>query len=85
MVSSPHYNIGKVCEMRSTLEVYLKWQKRIIKQMIPHLKDTASICWQVGNFVDNGQISRLILSSTPSSRSISCRCVSTLLAFFACS
>lgn len=56
VVSSPPYNIGKSYEKRDSLEVYLKWQERVVDSIVPRLKDSGSICWQVGNFVDNGMI-----------------------------
>ena len=56
VVSSPPYNIGKSYEKKGALEDYLKWQERILDLIVPLLKDTGSICWQVGNFVDNGMI-----------------------------
>ena len=30
--------------------------KEIIKKIVPHLKETGSICWQVGNYIENGSI-----------------------------
>lgn len=65
IVSSPPYNIGKLYEKRSELDYYLQWQERIIDELIPRLKDTGSICWQVGNFVDNGQIVPLDIEFAP--------------------
>lgn len=65
IVTSPPYNIGKVYETRNALEKYLEWQERIIDQLIPRLKDTGSLCWQVGNFVDNGQITPLDIEFSP--------------------
>jgi adenine-specific DNA-methyltransferase len=59
VVSSPPYNIGKSYEKKSALQSYLDWQERILDQIIPRLKDTGSLCWQVGNFVDNGHIQPL--------------------------
>lgn len=56
VVSSPPYNIGKSYERKGALDDYLKWQERILDLIIPRLKDSGSICWQVGNFVDNGMI-----------------------------
>ena len=56
VVSSPPYNIGKSYEKKGALEDYLAWQERILDLIVPRLKDTGSICWQVGNFVDNGMI-----------------------------
>ena len=65
IVSSPPYNIGKPYETKKALEEYLKWQQRIIDLMIPRLKDNGSLCWQVGNFVDNGQIVPLDIEFAP--------------------
>lgn len=65
IVSSPPYNIGKSYEKRSKLSTYLQWQERIIDELIPRLKDTGSICWQVGNFVDNGHIVPLDIEFAP--------------------
>ncbi|WP_341790722.1 site-specific DNA-methyltransferase [Rickettsia endosymbiont of Polydrusus tereticollis] len=45
--------------------MYLEWQKRIIDQLIPRLKSTGSICWQVGNFIDNGYIVPLDIEFAP--------------------
>lgn len=56
VVTSPPYNIGKEYETRVALEQYIAWQKRIIEKIYIRLKDTGSICWQVGNYVDNGAI-----------------------------
>jgi len=65
IVSSPPYNIGKAYESKKALDKYLAWQERVIDQMIPRLKDTGSLCWQVGNFVDNGQIAPLDIEFAP--------------------
>lgn len=65
IVSSPPYNIGKSYESKEALEKYLEWQERILDQLIPRLKKTGSICWQVGNFVDNGQITPLDIEFAP--------------------
>ncbi|EKB8023348.1 TPA: DNA-methyltransferase [Pseudomonas aeruginosa] len=56
VVSSPPYNIGKSYEKKGALEDYLQWQERILDLIIPRVNNTGSICWQVGNFVDNGMI-----------------------------
>lgn len=56
VVSSPPYNIGKSYEKKETLEVYLNWQERILDLIAPRITDNGSICWQVGNFIDNGNI-----------------------------
>lgn len=56
IITSPPYNIGKVYEKASTLETYLEWQERIIAGIVPLLKPGASLCWQVGNYVDDGEV-----------------------------
>lgn len=65
VVTSPPYNLGKVYEKRRALEEYLAWQARIIDQIVPRVRETGSICWQVGNFVDNGQIVPLDIELAP--------------------
>ena len=65
IVTSPPYNIGKVYEEKSALSDYMAWQERIINEIIPRLKDDGSLCWQVGNFVDNGQITPLDIEFSP--------------------
>lgn len=56
IVTSPPYNIGKSYERRTSLDDYLNWQKTIIDECVRVLADNGSICWQVGNYVDNGEI-----------------------------
>jgi adenine-specific DNA-methyltransferase len=65
IVTSPPYNIGKPYEKRSELEDYLLWQSRLIDKLIPRLKPTGSLCWQVGNYVDNGEILPLDIEFAP--------------------
>ena len=53
VVTSPPYNIGKKYERKKIeFERYLTWQSRIITKIHARLKDTGSICWQVGNYID---------------------------------
>src|SRR5687767_14942148 len=56
VVTSPPYNLGKPYENRLNLEQYLAQQKRIIGECVRVLGDSGSICWQVGNYVDEGEI-----------------------------
>jgi adenine-specific DNA-methyltransferase len=65
IISSPPYNIGKSYENKTELETYLAWQEKILDQLIPRLSDAGSICWQVGNFVDNGHIVPLDIEFAP--------------------
>lgn len=56
VVTSPPYNLGKEYETRVGLRTYLQTQKQIIKELVRVLADDGSICWQVGNFVENGEV-----------------------------
>jgi adenine-specific DNA-methyltransferase len=56
VLTSPPYNIGKEYEQGNDLADYLIFQSRIIEECHRILKPSGSICWQVGNFVDNGEI-----------------------------
>lgn len=56
IITSPPYNIGKEYETKTSIEKYLETQEEIIKQLIRVLSDKGSLCWQVGNFVDKGEI-----------------------------
>lgn len=65
VVTSPPYNIGKEYEQQMPLNEYIKWQEKIIKKIYVRLKDTGSICWQVGNYVENGSITPLDIELAP--------------------
>ncbi len=56
IVTSPPYNLGKDYESRSSLDDYLQWQEKVIADCVRLLHPQGSICWQVGNYVDNGEI-----------------------------
>lgn len=56
IVTSPPYNLGKEYERKMPFEEYVSLQKEIIPDLAARLSATGSLCWQVGNFVDNGQI-----------------------------
>lgn len=56
IVTSPPYNIGKAYERRSSLDRYLEDQETVIDECVRLLSSHGSICWQVGNHVQDGQI-----------------------------
>ncbi|WP_457600476.1 DNA-methyltransferase [Hydrogenivirga sp.] len=56
VVTSPPYNIGKPYEDKKDFKDYLDFQRNVIKECIRILKDTGSICWQVGNYVEKGEV-----------------------------
>lgn len=56
IITSPPYNIGKSYEIKTTIENYLEGQEKIIKELVRVLSEKGSLCWQVGNYVENGEI-----------------------------
>lgn len=56
VITSPPYNLGKDYETRTEVEKYLEKQAEVIKELHRVLKPTGSICWQVGNFIDNDEV-----------------------------
>ena len=56
IVTSPPYNIGKTYEKRSPLEAYVAQQAQVISECVRLLDERGSLCWQVGNHVQNGEI-----------------------------
>ncbi|QTA78040.1 SAM-dependent methyltransferase [Desulfonema limicola] len=56
IVTSPPYNIGKEYEKKLKLNDYIEQQAEVIKECARTLSEKGSICWQVGNYVDNGAI-----------------------------
>jgi adenine-specific DNA-methyltransferase len=56
VLTSPPYNIGKEYEKKQDIRAYIEWQQMIINECHRALADDGSICWQVGNYVNNGSI-----------------------------
>ena len=56
VVTSPPYNLGKEYEKKQDIEQYIKNQKQVITECHKKLRDTGSICYQVGNYVNNGTV-----------------------------
>ncbi len=56
IITSPPYNLGKEYEDRTSIESYLAAQADTIAQLYRVLRSDGSICWQVGNFVEKGEV-----------------------------
>ena len=56
IVTSPPYNLGKEYEQKRSQEVYIEEQTACIAEAVRLLHPNGSICWQVGNHVQNGEI-----------------------------
>src|SRR3990172_1846763 len=56
VVTSPPYNIGKEYERKLKLGTYLEQQALVIQESFRCLAPRGSICWQVGNYVEDSAI-----------------------------
>jgi adenine-specific DNA-methyltransferase len=70
VITSPPYNIGKPYEDRKALDEYLSWQEEVIRESVRTLKPEGSLVWQVGNYVENGEILPLDILLFPIFRSL---------------
>ena len=59
IVTSPPYNLDKEYEDKTPLDTYLAVQERVIGECVRLLDQKGSICWQVGNYIENGEITPL--------------------------
>ena len=56
VVTSPPYNIGKAYERKQQMDSYLDGQRRVLQAVLRVLAHDGSVCWQVGNYAQNGFI-----------------------------
>lgn len=56
IITSPPYNLGKAYENQVSIEKYLETQAQTISKLYRILRSDGSICWQVGNFVQDGEV-----------------------------
>ena len=56
IITSPPYNLGKEYEDRVSIEKYLAEQSETIARLYRILHPQGSVCWQVGNFVEKGEV-----------------------------
>ena len=56
VITSPPYNIGKKYEKQTSLQAYLRNQEPVIAEIVRVLASTGSLCWQVGNYVEKGEV-----------------------------
>lgn len=56
VVTSPPYNIGKKYERKQPLQRYVEAQAQVISECVRLLHPEGSLCWQVGNHVDKGEV-----------------------------
>lgn len=56
IITSPPYNIWKEYETKIWLAEYLEQYKAFAQDAFKKLKDSWSLCWQVGNFIDKWEV-----------------------------
>ena len=56
IITSPPYNVGKSYETKTSIEKYLESQEEIINELVRTLSFRGNLCWQVGNYVDKGEV-----------------------------
>jgi len=56
IITSPPYNLGKEYEKKKQIELYLKEQEQVILELIKKLRADGSICWEVGNYVEDAEV-----------------------------
>lgn len=56
IITSPPYNLGKVYEKATDLGDYLQALDPIVGELVRLLSPVGSLCWQVGNYVQDGEI-----------------------------
>ncbi len=56
IITSPPYNIGKEYETQTKLEHYLDSLGPILHEVVRVLSPHGSLCWQVGNYVEESEV-----------------------------
>jgi adenine-specific DNA-methyltransferase len=56
IVTSPPYNLGKEYEEKRSKDRYIEEQVACVAEAVRLLHPNGSICWQVGNHVQDGEI-----------------------------
>ncbi len=56
IITSPPYNIGKEYEKATNLDDYLNALSPIVDELVRVLSPEGSLCWQVGNYVESGEV-----------------------------
>lgn len=56
VITSPPYNVGKAYEKATELGQYLESLGPVVDELARVLSLNGSLCWQVGNYVENGEV-----------------------------
>jgi DNA modification methylase len=56
IITSPPYNLGKEYERKKPIQHYLKDHEPVLDELVRVLHPFGSICWEVGNYVENSEV-----------------------------
>ena len=58
VLTSPPYNLRKIYERDTTmsLDEYVEWLTPVVKKICSKVQQRGNVCWQVGNFVRDGEV-----------------------------
>lgn len=56
VITSPPYNIGKSYEKKTSIDQYMNVQKTVLDAVVPTISERGSICYQIGNYVNDGEV-----------------------------
>ncbi len=56
IITSPPYNIGKIYEEKVDIDQYIHNMQPLLVELVRVLANNGSLCWQVGNYVEKGEI-----------------------------
>jgi adenine-specific DNA-methyltransferase len=56
IITSPPYNLGKAYEKTIQLDEYLASLSPTVDELVRVLSPEGSLCWQVGNYVEDGEV-----------------------------
>jgi DNA modification methylase len=56
IITSPPYNVGKAYEKATELDLYFEAINPVVDELIRVLAPDGSLCWQVGNYVEGGEV-----------------------------
>jgi DNA modification methylase len=58
VVTSPPYNLRKIYERDKamSLDEYVAWLTPVVKKICDKISATGSVCWQIGNYVRDGEV-----------------------------
>ena len=67
VLTSPPYNLRKIYErdQAMSLDEYVAWLTPVVEKICAKVTTGGSVCWQVGNFVRDGEVVPLCSPSAP--------------------